>query len=494
MNSPLTPTSRLNSSLIIILISIPIAIFFGLISVTASPLLISFAVALIVGLAFLTKPEWIIWLVLSLGLLVTGILPLYIHEGLAARGAWSVSILGFFLMFLAFFKIIVSPDIQKNTPTFIWVALFFSIYAVLTTLLQWHSGGEFLGGFKRYFQMWGLIFALCWFAINEKSLRHWRIFILLVALIQLPFAVHQLIVWFPLRESIKSAFPGMVPIDVVAGTFGSSITGGGASAEMAVFLIIMLAFLLARHMEKVLATGRLVLLAPIIMAPLFLGETIAVLIMLPLMFMVLYRHKIFVRLRYWLLSLVATTLITLAIGYTYMSLMPDKSSEESIINIIDYNFKEKGYGNLYLNRSTVLTFWAESQKINNPIAFTFGNGLGASHRATDGHIAIHYPGYGIGLTAASTLLWDLGILGFALFLSIIFFAWRCANRLIRESISPMVRADAIAIQAALALFTFYLFYRIGVLEILSFQIVFTGLLGYLAWLHNRHLSESKQST
>jgi len=489
------PPGRQNLSLVIALISIPFAIFFGLISVTASPILASFAVALIAGFTLLAKPEWIVWIVLSLGLLITGMLPLYIHEGLAARGAWSVSILGFFLMFLAFFKMIISPDIQKNTPIFIWITFIFFVYAVLNALIQWHSTGEFLGGFKRYFQMWGLIFAFCWFAFDEQKIHRWRKFILLIALLQLPFAVQQLIVWAPLRESMKSAFPGMVPVDVVAGTFGSSITGGGASAEMAVFLVIILGFLLARRMEKTLSGTQFALFTSIVLMPLFLGETKAVLVMLPLMFLVLYRHKLFVRLRYWLLSFIAAILITLIAGYAYMSFMPEKTQEELIADAIDYNFKEKGYGNNYLNRTTVLTFWAEKQKISDPVSFAFGNGLGASHSATGGHIAIHYPGYGIGLTAASTLLWDLGIFGFSLFVSILFFAWRCANRLIRESNSPQVRADAVAIQAALAIFAFYLFYRIGTLELLSIQIVFAVLLGYLAWLHRSHASgESKQHT
>ncbi len=100
---------------------------------------------------------------------------------------------------------------------------------------------------------------------------------------------------------------------------------------------------------------------------------------------------------------------------------------------------------------------------------------------------MRYPGYGIGLTAASTLLWDMGVFGSGLFITILALAWRCAGRLRRESTLPTVRADAAAIQAALALFGFFLFYRLGVLEILSFQIVFSVLLGYLAWLHRRHV-------
>lgn len=494
MHLPFTPARLVTPALVILILSTPFAFFFGLVAVTANPLLIGFAIALILGAAFLIRPDWIIWMILILGLLVTGVLPLYIHEGFAARSAWSVSILGFFLLSVAFLKLLSTPGIHKETPAFIWLALLFFVYAVLCTLANWHSAGEFFGGVKRYFQMWGFIFALCWLTLDAQMMQRWRKFIVCVAAIQLPFAVYQLLVWVPFRENIKTAFPNMVPIDVVAGTFGSSIKGGGASAEMAVFLIIMLGFLLARRMENALSPGYFVVLLPVVIAPLFLGETKAVLIMLPLMYLVLNRRKIFTQLRSWMLSFAAIMLITIIAGYTYLSFMPEKNREELVADAIEYNFQDKGYGGYYLNRTTAITFWAQRQQINDPVAFIFGNGLGASHTATGGHVAVHYPNYGIDLTAAPTLLWDLGLTGFILFIAILISAWRCANRLINASASAAVRADATAVQAALALIAFYLFYRVGILELLSFQIVFTVLLGYLAWLHRQHVLSNNGQT
>jgi hypothetical protein len=131
----------------------------------------------------------------------------------------------------------------------------------------------------------------------------------------------------------------------------------------------------------------------------------------------------------------------------------------------------------------VLTFWAQQQGLHEPAGALLGHGLGAAHDATGGQIARRYPGYGVGLTAASRLLWEQGVLGTALFLAILATAWRTANRIRRAGTAPTwVRADAAAIQAALPLFAFYLIYRSALLEGLPFQIVFWGLLGYLAWL------------
>jgi len=466
---------------IIVFAGVVMAMLFGLFAVTANPIIISLAIALLAGTILLARPAWIVWMILLLGLLVVGILPLHL-DFIAARAAWGVSLLGFFLMFIVFFGSATSPNRVKDTPAFIWIALGFLVFALLNSFIQWHSASEFLGGFKRYFQVWGLLFALCWRAFDEQDIHRLRIFILIAALLQLPFAFYELIVFVPL---LKSTW-GVAAVDVVAGTFGASMDGGGASGEMALFLIIVLAFLLARRMERVLSLSRLILLVPILLVPLFLGETKVAVVMLPLMFLILYRREMFARLHYWLMGFIMITLLTAAMGYTYLSLS-HRPLHEEIEAVLSYNMYERGYASNYLNRTTVLTFWAEKQGIDDPVSFVFGNGLGSSHSATRGHVTKSYPGYGIGLTAASILLWDMGVFGSGLFVAILVFAWRSAGRLQRESTVPTVRADAAAIQSSLVLFAFYVFYRAGILDIMSIQIVFSTLLGYLAWLYRKHV-------
>ncbi len=491
MSSTNNPAGR-NESWAIMLIGVLIAILFGLVSVTANAILISVAVSFFAGAVLLARPSWIVWLILSLGLLVTGILPLYSDDGLVSKAAWGVSILGFILMMVAFFTVATSPDMRKNTPAFIWVALGFFIYTVLISFIQWHSMGQFLGGFKRYFQMWGLLFALCWLTFNERDIRRWRTFFLIVALVQLPFVVYQIIVLVPMREGLRHVIQGLVPIDVVAGTFGATLYGGGSSGEMATFLVLVLAFLLAQRMEKTLTARRLMLLVPLVVAPLFLGETKAIIILLPLMFLVLYRRVLLVRPHYGLAGLLLGMLLTVAAGYVYFGLST-KTMDDQIADYLSYNIYNKGYGANYLNRTTVLTFWAEHQGAHNPISFVFGNGLGSSHTPAGGHVAMRYPRHGIGLTAASSLLWDLGVFGSSLFAAILALAWRTAGRLQRELTEPMLRADAAAIQAALAVFAAYLFFRQSLLETMSFQIVFVVLLGHLAWLYRRHTLSTNKS-
>ncbi len=465
---------------IIVLASMLMAMLFGLFAVTANPIIISLAVALIAGLYLLAKPDWIMWLVLSLGLLVVGVLPLH-FDFVASKAAWSVSLLGFALLFLAFIRAAAHPGILKHTPLFVWLALFFLIFSVLNSLVQWYSAYEFLGGIKRYFQMYGLLFILSWATFEERDIHRWQIFFLIVALVQLPTSIYELLVFAPLLQSTW----GVAAVDLVAGTFGAQKQGGGANGEMALFLIIMLAFLFARHKQKVLSLKRLILLSSFLIVPFFLGETKAIIVMLPLMFLVLYRHEIFTRFHYWLLGFIVATIVTMSVGFYLFSLY-EKPIDQHIEQIIGYNFKETGYGKQYLNRTTVLTFWAEKQGAHDPVSLMFGNGLGSSHTIAGGHIAKDYPGYGIDLTSVSVLLWDVGVFGFSLFVAIFFSAWNYARKLWKESVIPAVRADAIAIQASLALFAFHLFYRVTLLELTSIQIVFYSILGYLALLYRNH--------
>lgn len=491
MNSSVTTADR-NNSLVIVLISILLAIVFGLVSVTANAILVSLAVSLVVGVALLARPAWIVWLILILGLMVTGILPLFSHDRLVSKTAWGVSLLGLILAIVAFFTVATSPGVRKDTPAFIWVAVSFLFYSVLISFIQWHSMGEFAGGFKRYFHMWGLLFALCWLPFDETLIRRLRKFILIVALVQLPFALYQLIVLVPIREGLRYSIPGLVPIDIVAGTFGAFLYGGGSSGEMATFLIIVLAFLLAQSMEKILTFRRLILLSSLVLVPLFLGETKAVIILLPLMFVTLYRRVIIARPHYGLGGLLLGMLLTAAASYAYLSLS-ERSVDRQIADYLAYNVYNKGYGINHLNRTTVLTFWAEQQGAHNPVSFLFGNGLGSSHTTAGGHVAMRYPNHGIGLTGASTLLWDMGIMGSGLFAAILVLAWRTAGRLRKQSAEPIVRADTAAIQVGLVIFAVYLFFRQSLMETMSFQIVFAAMLGYLAWLHRRHIRSATES-
>ena len=102
--------------------------------------------------------------------------------------------------------------------------------------------------------------------------------------------------------------------------------------------------------------------------------------------------------------------------------------------------------------------------------------------AVSGHLGTKYFNYGINLTSVSTILWDTGFIGLSLYVSMFVSAWFAAVKLYRRAADPFVKADALAIQAAIALFVLFLVYIDSMVNLLSLELIYTTVLGYLAYL------------
>ncbi len=469
-------------------------VLFGILASTANPLIIGMSASSFMGLLLIGKPTWIVDLVIVLGLLVGGLVILFFGD-LAVKMVWGVSILGFMLLGLALYKLVTTHQVIENTPVFIWIALLFFVYSLVDSILQLDSASEMIGGFKRYYQVWGLLFGLCWLGFTKKEVERWCRIVMGICLLQAPFCLYQNLVLVPIREEYVASIPGLEPIDVVAGTFGANMLGGGNNAEMATVLIMVFAFLLARFKEKILPVKKLFWISVILLSPLVMGETKIVVLLFPMMFFALYRKELLSRPHYAVMALILGV-IFMAITLNVYMIMTKMSLDQLVFDTLKYNVYEIGYGNCYLNRTTVLTYWGQHQSLADPISFLFGNGLGSAREgdstgAGSGHIDALHPGYCVGLTGVSMLLWELGVFGIGLYLLMMMLVWRCANQLMARSANPEVRADAAAIQSSVAIFIFYPLYRDTLLSEFSFQLIFTSMLGYLAWLQRQEKMEKK---
>jgi hypothetical protein len=468
-----------------------LGVFFGILAASANPLAIGLGVSAFIGIILLKKPEWNTDLIIILGLFAAGLLPLF-FDSIASKAVWGVSILGFVLFFASLYRLITTPQLLRTTPTFVWIALLFIFYTLIDSILQLSSAKEMIGGFKRYFQAWGLLFGLCWMGFTLENVNKWRNTVLIICLLQMPFCLYELLIVVPIIEGYVEANQEIVPIDVVAGTFGASKTGGGNSADMAASLIMIFAFLLARFKTKVISVKKLLWVSVVLFSPLVMGETKIIVILFPIMIAAVYRKELLTRPQYLVAALVFGSLF-MAIFVGINMMITKMSLDALIFDTLKYNVYEVGYGSYFLNRTTVLTFWAQHQSFSDPISFLFGNGLGSAlpgdTKTPGGHIDMRYPSYGLGFTGVSMLLWEQGVIGISLFLIMIGMAWRCANRLIATAHDPIARADATAIQAGIVLFTFYNFYLGSLLSQFPFQVVFAFMFGYLAWLYKQNIVE-----
>lgn len=464
------------------------AMIFGLVATTANPMIVVLTLGLVGGIFLVLLPKMTITLLFSVGL-VSGVLVSLVGP-LSGKLPWAMAMLGMSLLLPVALKMASKQD--RQVPGFIWLAIIFMIYAIVSSLLSWSGFGEFIAGFKRYFQVFGLLLALAFIPLNKKDIIRWQYLLLGVAVLQLPFALYEFLILVPQRGGMEL---NSYTTDVVAGTFGANMEGGSPNVVMVVMLLIMFSFIFSRWRSGLLQTKWLFVFSVLLLMPLGLGETKIAVVMLPLAWMVLIRHDVVKSPIKYLPVMLAGVLVTFVLLYIYVEFIMQSTIPEVVESTIGYNFSDGKYGESFLNRTTVLSFWFNQQSLSDPLAMFFGNGIGSSFLGQiSGHIGLMYPGYGINLTTLSTLLWDLGIVGTLLFLAIFVCAWISANRLYRATDNPQVKADLLAIQVAIALFLVLMDYSQDMVNLIGLEIIYSAMLGYLAYLYKQHRLARSQTT
>ena len=475
-----------------ILLASFLALLFGLISVTANPIFIGLAAGLVAGIFLLAIPKKTIWLVIVFGLATPALLDIAGH-GLS-RMLWAISMLGLLLWIPSLFNLLEfnrapNQNKEKNIPLFVWVALLFAIFSVGNTILQLHSIGQFFGGFKRYFQAFGLMLALATLVITRKEFDTWLKLLLGIAILQLPFALFERFVLVPLRGGVDLG--GGQATDIVAGTMGANLDGGSPNSVMVTFILIAFAFVFSRWKVGLLEKSQMMLFSFLLLLPLVLGETKIVIVMLPLLAVVLLRKDVRAQPSKYLPILAAMFLLTLFFTYVYVRLMLNSTFSDMVTGVISYNIQDVGYGSLLLNRTTVMSFWWELHGWFDPIPFLFGHGLGSSYGSgfEAGHVAQLYPNYGINITALSSILWDLGLIGFLLYVSIFIIAWFQIGKVWHATTSVKIKADCVSLQVGIALTMMFLVYSDSQVNLLVHEIIIAVMLGYAAYLHKEQKRE-----
>lgn len=453
----------------------------------------------ILGVLLLNAPVLVLWIVLVGTLAVTG--PLVMHQPQFARLAWLFSMLGLFLLVVAvlhagtarsgFVRAAPQADVASSRqplPAFVIVALLSLAYAVASVAFSAGPIDEGVSALKRQYQYWGVMFAFAVVPFTVIQVRSWIRFLLGLALCQLPFALYQRIVLVPQRMNMPNE---VVPVDIVTGTFEGSITGGANDNVMALFLVCMLIGLLAARREGLIGDRLLWPLALVVMAPIALGETKMVLLLLPLGLGVLYADAARRRPFAFAAGALVTLALVAALFYSYVALQVDDgrtgmSFRQRLEQNLEYNVGQRGYfGGASLNRGNVLPFWWSRHGLNDPLGTVFGHGLGSAHgsRGSErlGHMDRRYPGYSIGLTALATQLWEIGLLGVTLFVAMLAGAWRAAGQLVRQARPGADRALCRTLRAAVLLIVPMWLAMDLLMLAASLQVIMATILGLIAW-------------
>lgn len=454
------------------------AILFGLISATGSLIPVVLATGAIGGLFLLAAPRAIVWIVIVAGL-AGGALISLAGEGFS-KVPWAVVVLSFLLWLPVVFSLLQG----RRIPAFIWLLFAFLFLSIASSALQAPSFFEFISGFRRYFQAYGLLFAMALLPFSAKDFDRWRVALATIAVMQLPFALYERFVLVPLRGGLDRGMAEAT--DVVAGTFGANMEGGSPNSLMVAFLLIAMAFAYTRWREGLLSGWKTLLFVIPCFIPLGLGETKIVLVLIPMILFVLHRKEALNRPTLFVLIMLAGAGLAILFAFVYAETMWHRPLTDVIEESVAYTFLNKGHGHELLNRTSALLFWWEKQSYSDPVGFLFGHGIGSAYTGlmsfSLGHIAATYFGYGVDLTSLSLLLWEVGLTGLALHLGIFAMAWLAAGRLARTTHNRVVRADATAIQAAVAVFVLYHYYTNSIVSLMSGELMVALTLGYLGHL------------
>lgn len=344
-----------------------------------------------------------------------------------------------------------------------WIAAAYFAVAIFGALMALPPLLQVLVATKNYFFLWGVLIVLLWGQWRiADSTRLWSILVM-VACLQWPVAMYQ-------RFVIAAGRRDAAAWDAVVGTFGGNPEYGGHSAAMAFVSCLAIAALVWRMREKKLnlALGGLLVLASLV--PIALAEVKAAFVWLAVVFLVLFARQIGRQpFRAGLTLLFGVTLLvglSLAYKATYQD---QRGGATSLQEIYDKQIKYSLDPNEYrsdlkrLGRITAIVYWWERHDLrSDPVSMLVGHGIGASRSTSSlaiGDLARKLP-FPVDNTAASTLLWDLGLLGALLFFALLVVAAIAALRLSqRNELAPPWRESTLLAACVLAMASLGLLYN-----------------------------------
>ncbi len=477
----------------------------GIICASGSPMLVALCVAMMIALIVLRSRRYLLLFIIAGALIIVGAAQLYAPEIRYVK--YVLPIMAALLLLHALCDRIGSgigsgidrqagagAGRERTSAVVLWAASFMAIVFVSTALSlaeRWNSGLIVLG-MRDYFIMWSFFFALAWAHWQPGQLDFLPRLLLIIAFLQLPFVAHQYLVLAPLRVGLDD---GIVPVDIVAGTFGASLYGGGANAVLALFMFMVVSCLLGLWKSGFLSTSAAFASSALLLSPVFFNEAKISAIYLPVVFLMLFYRDVIRRpLRFLIagaagLGLLALLLTALTVFHPGGELRKwSELIELTVAQQVSHPSERQGQWS-ELTRVSAITFWAHEHADAHPVHVLLGHGPGSSRvrSAEEGARLVgtlaesRYGGMRIGYTAISALLWDTGVIGVVAIFGLLFASYRSAARIARayDGVDAFRSGlfDGLRVTFVLLLISF--FHKDFLVFHLPFQTLFLTLIGYL---------------
>ena len=487
-------TDRGIANLVVVFVAATLAAMGGVLAGRGEVTLTILAAGGAMGVFLLIKPTLALWFVIFGGLVLAGLTQLYLPQFQFLR--WAFGFLAWGMGVIAIVRsLLAAPGPRKAKMPAIWWWMFaFAGVVALSSALNFSDTRTLLFGLKGHFQVWGLFIAIILMRWPEEVIDQLPRALVGIALIQLPFVLHQYLVLVPARVGIGGM---VVAEDVVSGTLGATTTGGGANAVLSVLLIIAAAILLSKFKRGLISGPRLCLCLLVLMLPIVLNSNRVALLYLLLIYFMLFSGEIFkAPLKAMFVAVLFGAILT-TVTWSYVNTTsrsdPTLGWTSVVTQAIEQNTREgHGYGEYQLNRFTSLTFWVKEHRNAAWDKVLLGHGVAASREAEGGALSPTtlaqraYPGVGIGLTTVSAILWDTGVVGLACWLAILGSAYRAAGRLARHYDAIPARAAALhGFQVAIPILFISFFHKAFLTFHLPYQVLLLLVLAYVGYWQMR---------
>lgn len=358
--------------------------------------------------------------------------------------------------------------------------LWFSV-ALFSSAVARTSLPQLLVATKNYLFPWGFALAAllpAWPAPARK--RFWSA-IVVTALLQWPFVLYQRLVIVPRRHD-HAAW------DAIVGSFGGSPDGGGHSAAMALVACIAVAVVATRWHRKEISSPTALTLGLLCLAPAMLAEVKMIFVWLAGLLAIVGVARFRRHPSSTLVGALVGVVLLAGSAVAYKAFMYEGQGGMSWVRFYDAQIKyavdpnEFSVAQRRLGRTASLKFWWQQNSTDDPVGFLIGNGLGSSRGSSSlavGDVARRYP-YEIDTSTATVLLWDTGLLGAALYFSLLAVAvLSVLARMASGSIPPAWRDDLPIISAVLALVTLGFIYNRDAIDTPAIQMLVAMCWGWL---------------
>lgn len=287
-------------------------------------------------------------------------------------------------------------------------------------------------GFKNELALSLVMFCMLLGMFRESQLHRLTQLFYWLFYVQFPIAIYQVLFVVPKRVAIRGEDEKW---DSVVGTFGGDPMGGGNTAAMGMFCLLIMLLKVSEFKHGICSFKSMVIHIVLAFVLCVIGEVKFVILLSPFLLALLWIMPGYVSgvskvsLRSLLIIAVGMVVLIFAaitiLAANYSSAFggdPTKSALSVFIDSLGYIFDTNYIMDTgELGRFTTLFFWMQHNELFGPGGMLFGYGLNATNSGST--VSPGYIGAWFHLildsTALSMLLWEVGIIGVVLFIAMI---------------------------------------------------------------------------